>query len=106
MTCIYLLSTDFSQLVQIHEDGIALLGSAIGSDDYLTAFLEDKLQQITMLLGKVGQIQSLQSKFQILKLSVNARLRHLLRTLLVKTPSGKLLQISLYARTKLFSTYF
>ena len=48
---LHLLSTDFSQQVQIHEEGIALLGTAIGSDNYLTTFLNNKLQQIAMLLG-------------------------------------------------------
>ena len=70
----------------MHTDGIALLGTVIGNDEFLSSFLQKKIACIHTLLGKVAKLQSLHSKFQILRLSINAKLRHLLRSLLPSRP--------------------
>ena len=49
-------------------------------------FLQEKIGKVRTLLAKVSKLQSLHSKYQILKLSVNAKLRHLLRSLLPSRP--------------------
>ena len=72
--------------IQIHTDGISLLATAIGSDDFIEEFLDQKLQNIATLLRKMDKIQSLQSKYQMLKLSINSKLRHLLRSLSTTRP--------------------
>ena len=71
----HLLPDDLDPQIQIHTDGISILGTAIGSDDFVTEFLNAKLQQTEALLIKVNRIPSLQSRYQILKLSINSRLR-------------------------------
>ena len=80
------LPPDLDPQIQLHTDGISLLGTAIGDDDFLATFLQDKIQNITALLSKGSKLQSLLAKYQILKLSVNAKLRHLVRSLLSSRP--------------------
>ena len=82
----HLLPDDLDPQIQIHTDGISILGTAIGSDDFVAEFLNAKLQQTEALLIKVNRIPSLQSRYQILKLSINSRLRHLLRFLSSSRP--------------------
>jgi len=84
------LPQDLDSQIQVHTDGIALLGTAIGDDQFLTTFLQEKIDKIRALLAKVAKIQSLHTKYQILKLSVNAKLRHLLRSLLPSRPPVQL----------------
>ena len=79
---LHTLPANLNPEIQIHTDGIALLGTAIGNDEFLSSFLDNKLEGIKALLSKVSKLQSLHSKLQILKLSVNAKLRHLLRSLM------------------------
>ena len=61
--------------------GFSLLGTAIGSDDYLQNFFQTKLQKIDRLLAKVTRINSTHCKYHMVRFSVNAKLRHLLRSL-------------------------
>ena len=75
-----------AEFPKIHTDGISILGTAIGSDDFVAEFLNAKLQKTEALLIKVNHIPSLQSRYQILKLSINSRLRHLLRSLSSSRP--------------------
>ena len=82
----HLLPDDLDPQIQIHTDGISILGTAIGADDFVAEFLNAKLQQTEALLIKVNRIPSLQSRYQILKLSINLRLRHLLRSLSSSRP--------------------
>ena len=82
----HLLPDDLDPQIQIHTDGISILGTAIGADDFVAEFLNAKLQQTEALLIKVNRIPSLQSRYQILKLSINSRLRHLLRSLSSSRP--------------------
>ena len=44
--------------IQILTDGIPLLGTAIGSDDFIEEFLDQKLQNIATHLRKMDKIQS------------------------------------------------
>ena len=75
------LPSDLHSEIQVHTDGIRLLGTAIGDDEFLHTFLDQKLRKVQVLLSKVSKLQSLNSKYQILKLSINSKLRHLLRSL-------------------------
>ena len=77
----HLLPNDLNPEVNIHNDGISLLGTAIGSDDYLQNFFQTKLQKIDRLLAKVTRINSTHCKYHMVRFSVNAKLRHLLRSL-------------------------
>ena len=86
MRIIDTLPPDLDPQIQVHTGRITLLGIAIGDDDFLVTFLQDKIQNITALLSKVSKLQSLHAKYQILKLSVNAKLRHLVRSLLSSRP--------------------
>ena len=52
--------------LNVHFDGIALLGTVIGSDSYVQAFLEGKLTSLTETLRKMDKIKSSQSKYQML----------------------------------------
>ena len=79
----HLLPGDLDQQIQVHTDGISILGTAIGSNEFLAEFLDTKLRGTTALLNKLNKIPSLQSKYQILKLSIHTKLLHLLRSLLV-----------------------
>ena len=80
------LPSDLHSEIQVHTDGITLLGTAIGDDEFLQTFLDQKLHKVQALLSKVSKLQSLNSKYQILKLSINSKLRHLLRSLLPSRP--------------------
>ena len=75
------LPPDLDPQLNVHFDGITLLGTVIGSDSYVQAFLEGKLTSLTETLRKMDKIKSSQSKYQMLKLSINSKLRHLLRSL-------------------------
>ena len=77
----HLLPLRLHPQIKAHTDGIPLPGTAIGSADYISAFLQNKLQQASFLLKKVDKIQSLQSRYQIVKLSISTKLRHLLWSL-------------------------
>ena len=59
----------------VHTDGIALQGTAIGDDNFLETFLQQKIDLVSSLLSKVNKLQLLHSKYQLLKLSINAKLR-------------------------------
>ena len=49
-----MLHANIDQQIQIHTDGISIVGTAIGSDAYLANFLNEKLQQTSALLSKVS----------------------------------------------------
>ena len=80
------LPSDLHSEIRFHCGGIRLLGTAIGDDEFLQTFLNQKLQDINILLSKVSKLQSLNTKYQILKLSINSKLRHLLCSLLPLRP--------------------
>ena len=77
----HLIPADLHHEIQVHDDGIQLLRSAIGSDEFLQTFLDKKLQEYTSFSEKLSQMKGIQAKFQILLYSLNAKARHLLRSI-------------------------
>ena len=68
-----LLPADLSPQMNIHTDGIFLLGTAIGLDQHVTDFLDQKLQKVDTLLEKVHRINSLEVKYHILRFLIYGR---------------------------------
>ena len=83
------LPGDLDPQLQIHTDGIPILGTAIGDQQFIAEFLRDKLDKSDLLLRKLDKFSSNRSKYQVLKLSVSTKARHLLRSLPISRPEGE-----------------
>ena len=74
------LSPEVEAQINVHTNGMPLLGTAIGDDTGIGEFLRNKLSKIEATLKKMKQIGSLQSRYEMLKLLINSTMRHLLRS--------------------------
>ena len=62
------------------ENGIEILGSPVGSDDYLHAYFENRMMEEMKLLEMIPTLPSLQSAWLLLYFCAAPRANHLLRT--------------------------
>ena len=62
------------------ERGLRIVGTPVGSDEYVAAFLESRLQTQRELIDTLPYIGDPQSTFLILRLCAVPRANHLLRT--------------------------
>ena len=65
------LSPEVEAQINVHTNGMPLLGTAIGDDTGIGEFLRNKLSKIEATLKKMKQIGSLQSRYEMLRLSIN-----------------------------------
>ena len=79
------LPNNLDPQVQVHTD-IPILGTALGDQNFIGDFLREKLNIADQLLSKLDKINSNRAKYQVLKLSVLTKSRHLLCLLLISRP--------------------
>jgi hypothetical protein len=82
-----LVNINIDAQVQIHTDSIPILGTALGEEDFIGNFLREKLQRPDQLLRKLDKFRSNRAKYQVLKLSVSTKARHLLYLLPISRPA-------------------
>ena len=82
-----LIPPELDSQVLVHTDSTPLLGTALGDENFIGTFLRDKLGKSEQLLREIDRLHSKRAKYQILKLSISTKSRHLLRSLPISRPS-------------------
>ena len=67
-------------------DGIPILGTALGDETFIGEFLREKLTKSDQLLDKLDEFNSNRARYQVLKLLVSTKARHLLHSLPIPRP--------------------
>jgi hypothetical protein len=75
-------------MVEARESNTALV--PVGNDNFCRHFYDSLLQKIKVLLVRISRMEHTQSAFQVLVLSANARIGHLLRTNSATSPNSPL----------------